>query len=86
MKTNFLIPALAFVSAIGMSFTTLGTNQASDYVLLPDNTWRAFPEVDCGQGNQPCQATVDGDGPFQVYDEQDTDMPKEGNGSLIILP
>ncbi len=84
---NFVIPALAFVSAIGMSFTTANTKeQASDYVLLPNDTWRAFSEVDCGQGEQACQAMVDGNGPFQVYDEQDTDTPKEGSGTLIIVP
>ncbi|MDN3594390.1 DUF6520 family protein [Zunongwangia endophytica] len=84
MKTKFLIPALAFVSAIGMSFTT-ANQQESDYIRV-DDQWEAIPEINCSPQSNDCRVVRGGEGPFDVYDTMDLNSKKEGDGSITVLP
>ncbi len=81
---NFLIPALAFVSAIGMSFTT-ANQQESDYIRV-DDQWEAIPEINCSPQSDDCLVTKGGEGPFVVYDTMDLNSEKEGDASITVLP
>ena len=78
---------LAFIFAIALSFafTNLDDEANNDYILR-NGQWETITEVDCGTGTQPCEVTVGGDGPFEVYDEKNLSTQKKGNGTLIILP
>ena len=80
MKFKSLLPALAFVSTIGMSFTTVNTKeQASDYIRV-NNSWLEIDEQNCSnQEDDPytCQVSTSVNGPtFDVYDEMDLDTRK----------
>ena len=70
MKTNFLIPALAFVSAIGMSFTTATQQDPMNDYIQRNGQWEQIQEVTCENGSEQCQVILDGEGPFTVYDEE----------------
>jgi len=85
MKSRKLIlPMMAFICAIGMSFATVGleADPLNDYIQK-DGEWEMIPEIDCGNGTQPCEAEVDGEGPFPVFDEQNPLSRKYGNGTVI---
>mgnify|MGYP003109646074 FL=1 len=86
-KLKLILPMLAFIFAIALSFafTNLDDEANNDYILR-NGQWEAITEVDCGTGTQPCEVTVGGDGPFEVYDEKNLSTQKKGNGTLIILP
>lgn len=83
MKTNFLIPILALIFSIGMSFTSLEKDsQANDYVLNNGN-WRAIPEQNCGEGEYTCQVKFGENGtPLDVYDEMDLTSIKESDSPI----
>ena len=69
MKTKFLIPVLAMIIGIGMSFTTaeLGEAQAYDYIR-ENNGWTRISEIDCGEiGPNNCEVLLDGN-VHEVYD------------------
>lgn len=77
MKTKILIPALAMIFAIGMSFTTLKmdgkekTDVQSDYVRN-NGSWLAIDEQDCPVGKYTCRVKFQENGsPYDVYDEMD---------------
>ena len=76
MKKLFLIPAMALLVVLGMSFTSLGSETgvqpevvASDYVIISGN-WEAIPEQDCNSGQYHCQVKFSENGQaYDVYDE-----------------
>lgn len=88
MKTKFLIPVLAAIFAIGMSFTPI--NSALDYVQLQDGSWEPIEEVNCGLDlNIKCRVQFGVGGPtYQVYDEMNLSTAKEGDRQdpIIINP
>lgn len=77
MKTKFLLPVLAMIFAIGMSFTTVNDTDANDYILLEDDSWRPIGEQPCTPGFHTCrvQDGVDGE-KYDVYDEMDQGTKK----------
>lgn len=89
MKTRkLMLPMMAFICAIGMSFATVGleADLMYDYIQT-DSGWEEIPELNCGEGIADCRALVDGEGPFLVYDEENNLLSlKSGNGNVIIVP
>lgn len=85
MKTKFLLPMLAMIVAVGMSFTTVKDNSDPD----TDYIWRngAFESLDmelnCGVGNLQCRVLKYGT-EHDVYDDDTFSSVKKGNGELII--
>ena len=86
-KLKMILPMLAFIFAIGLAFAfTNSDEEANKDYIQRNGQWEAITEVDCGTGTQPCEVTVGGDGPFDVYDEKNLSTKKKGDGTLIILP
>ena len=91
MKTKFLLPGLAMIFAIGMSFASVktGVTQDKDYVHLGGNSWQAVNEIDCGVGGEVCRVQFGEGGPiYDLYDEKDLDSRKISNqeAPFIINP
>lgn len=88
MKTKFLIPVLAAIFAIGMSFTTVKdvTNPSQDYILQNGNFMPVGSELNCGTGSKVCQVQFEQNGPvYDVYDAENTSTLKRGAGQIIRL-
>tara|TARA_B100000378_G_scaffold260542_1_gene241272 strand:- start:7400 stop:7660 length:261 start_codon:yes stop_codon:yes gene_type:complete len=83
MKSKFLIPLLAVIFTTAMSFTTARTaaDPNNDYVLT-NSGLITVSEVDCGSGAIPCEATVDGEGPYPIFDDQNMTNRKVGSGEV----
>ncbi|WP_209309946.1 DUF6520 family protein [Salinimicrobium oceani] len=72
MKTKFLLPMIAMIFAIGMSFATEKNDfiQAKDYIHLGGNNWQQIDEQPCNSGPRICQVQFGEGGPiYDVYDE-----------------
>ena len=83
MKTKFLLPMLAMIVAIGMSFASPKTNDpTTDYIWVDNSYEPIHMEItECGTGDLGCQIQF-GDGP--VYDLYDSPgVLKVGNGTLV---
>lgn len=88
MKTKFLLPVLAMIFAIGMSFTT--SNSANDpnmdYYSENGNLLPIGQELTCGSGSSICRVQFEENGPiYEVYDSKTPAVRKTGNGTLIKL-
>ena len=89
MKTKFLLPILAMIFAVGMSFTTVN-NSSEDYAtkyVRAGNMWYHI-DVECGQGLEDCEVifTEDPTGtPYQVYNTQNLNDPAKGNGEYKLI-
>ncbi|MCM4157614.1 DUF6520 family protein [Gramella sp. AN32] len=76
MKKLFLIPFMALLVVLGMSFTNFGSetdkepvNLASDYILVNGN-WQPIAEQDCTGEKYHCQVKFSENGQkYNVYDE-----------------
>ncbi len=87
MKTKFLLPGLAMIFAIGMSFGSdkLNADPDMDYVLT-ENGVVPIQEVDCGEGNTQCRGRFAPDGAlYDIYDDQALTIPKNGGSTIIDL-
>mgnify|MGYP003131732312 CR=1 FL=1 len=94
MKKLFLIPAMALLVVLGMSFTSLGSETevqpkavANDYILVNGN-WEAVPEQTCTGGDETCRVQFGEEGPiYDLYDEMDLDTLKEESvdGEPIVI-
>ena len=94
MKKLFLIPAMALLVVLGMSFTTLVSEtdpepnvQAQDYVLVNGN-WQAIPEQACTGGDATCRVQFGEEGPiYDLYDEMDVNTRKDDSvdGEPILI-
>lgn len=87
MKTNFFLPMLAFICAIGMLFATpnVEANPNLDYVETTNGV-RSVQEMDCGEGEVQCRVQFIKDGPiYDVYDDMNLQTPKLGGGQVIEL-
>ncbi|MGY5851128.1 DUF6520 family protein [Salegentibacter sp. F14] len=84
---NVMLPMMAILFAIGMSFATVGleVDPQNDYIQRNGN-WEALPEQECGQGTENCRVIVDGQGPFLLYDSQSLSSLKKSDGDIIIIP
>lgn len=82
MKTKFLLPVLAAIFAIGMSFTTLNSEaeQAVDYIRV-NNNWQEIPEINCGEGPRNCQVKMSDGSIHNVYDTQNLSSLKDTNST-----
>ena len=84
MKTNFLIPVVAMIFAIGMSFATPGqeTDPTQDYILHEGSFVPLGQEIDCGVGTLVCQVRLQNREIEEVYDAADPNSQKPGNGEI----
>lgn len=84
MKKKLLLPMMAFVCAIGLSFATERStaDAETDYIWLNGQFQSIGMEItECGSGEIGCTIQF-GDGP--VYDLYDSPgVLKEGNGTLV---
>lgn len=88
MKTKFLLPVLAMIVAIGMSFTTLdsASDPDTDYILQNGTFQRIGMELDCNPGSESCKVQFEPNGAIhEVYDAADPNTLKEGSGEVIRL-
>ena len=84
MKKLFLIPAMALLVVLGMSFTNVGgetdnepATLVNDYVLISGN-WQPIAEQDCSGGQYHCQVKFSENGQaYDVYDEMNVNTLKE---------
>lgn len=86
-KLKFLLPLLAFVMAIGMSFATvrLDFDPDNDYIRQ-GSSWHAIPEVTCNPQDDACLVRLQPNGQvYQVYDAPDLSTAKEGDGTVTDL-
>lgn len=88
MKTKFLLPVLAMIFAVGMSFTTVNANESavSGYILISPGNWEPV-QVDCN-GTSKCLVEFS-DEPgveYEVFATMSTLHPIEGSGRAITLP
>lgn len=87
MKTKFLLPVLAMIFAIGMSFTTLNsdTDPNMDYINTESGVV-PVQELNCGSGSLKCEARLTQGGKvYPVYDDANLSIRKTGNGEVIEL-
>ena len=84
MKTNFLIPVVAMIFAIGMSFATPGqeTDPTQDYILYKGSFVPLGQEIDCIPGDVVCQVRLPNGEIEEVYDAADPNSQKPGNGEI----
>lgn len=87
-KLKLILPMLAILFAIGLSFAFADMDaEANNDYILRNNQWEAIPEQDCGSGSLTCQVKVHGEGPFNVYDQENNLASlKKGNGTIKIIP
>lgn len=91
MKTKLLLPMMAIVFAIGLSFATENSSvdQANDYVNI-NGTWLAIPEQPCdekGQENCTIKFESPDNPPHLVYDEMDFGSAKKSvTAESVIIP
>ena len=83
MKKLFLIPAMALLVVLGMSFTSENPEpeikeQANDYLLI-NGRWEEIAEQSCTTtGPEDCQVQLGEDGPiYRVYDEMNVSSLKK---------
>lgn len=85
MRNYFLLPALAIIFAIGMSFAhnEKEHDPSTDYILVDGKFEPIDMEVDCGSGDETCRAQFELDGPiYEVYNAANPNSLKEGDGEV----
>lgn len=88
MKTKFLLPVLAMVFAIGMSFATGNqiSDPSTDYVLENGSFEALGMEIDCKPGEETCKVQIEQNGPiYEVYDAAHPNSAKPGTGRVYKL-
>ena len=87
MSTKFLLPVLAMIFAVGMSFTTLdkASDPNSDYILIEGSFEPLNMELNCGDGTVQCRVRLQDGSEHDVYDAPNPNKPKVGIGQVIIL-
>ncbi|MEZ4970789.1 MAG: DUF6520 family protein [Flavobacteriaceae bacterium] len=85
-KLKIILPMLAFIFAIALSFAFAGTNETTVqgyYEASPDN-WQPV-NVDC-EGSSDCKIRFLPDPTIhQVYATPDASQPLDGSGEIIDL-
>ena len=88
MKTKFLLPVMAMIFAIGMSFANVqkASSPSTDYVLQNGTYEPINMELNCGEGSQSCLVQFEPDGViYEVYDAANPYSLKLGSGDVIEL-
>ena len=69
MKTKFLLPGVAMLFAVGISFATVmpKAEQTLDYIRVNDS-WQEIPEIECGEGPRTCEVRLADGSKHPVYD------------------
>lgn len=91
-KLKMILPMLAFVLAIGVSFAYVGTTSEKDYytekfiLVEAPNGWAAI-DVECAPQNDECTVIFSGDpqSEYRVYNSKNLGDPAEGDGQSILL-
>ncbi|MBU2903478.1 hypothetical protein KO529_01670 [Arenibacter algicola] len=83
MKTKFLLPVLAIIFAVGMSFTTVNASLDTEaWIDLGDGTPFEINTIPCeGTGND-CQVIVQSlanPGPYTLYKDIELQDPYDAN-------
>jgi hypothetical protein len=82
MKTKFLLPVLAMIFAIGMSFTSVNSNKAvaTGFIETSPGNWEQV-DVDCPTGLNQCEMffSSDPDEIYSVYDAPAGNLIKTSN-------
>ncbi|MEQ8420636.1 MAG: DUF6520 family protein [Arenibacter algicola] len=83
MKSKFLLPVLAIIFAVGMSFTTVNTALDSDaWIDLGGGTPHKINTVPCEGTGEDCQVIVQSlqnPGPYTLYKDFDLQEPYDSN-------
>ncbi len=69
-RSKLILPLMAFICAIGMSFTTANSTilQSTGFVEIAEDDWLEV-QVDCGTGDLECQVKFSENGePYNVYE------------------
>ena len=84
MKSNFLLPMLAMIFAIGMSATEKVEIDASqDYYLTSSGTFMPIGrEINCVPDKDNCYVRLTNGEIREVYDAPDPNSKKEGDGTI----
>ena len=86
MKKKFLLPMMAFVFAIGMSFATEKStaDATSDWALTPNGPVEIAEITNCGNQDQiSCKAQLSPEGAFfPVYEDEGLSIPKMGGAEV----
>ena len=90
-KLKMILPMLAFILAIGMSFAFVKTSAEKDYYatkyILVDGGWATI-NVECDtQSDRDCMVKFS-DNPglvYEVYNSKNLNDPAEGNGQIITI-
>lgn len=84
MKTKVFLPMMAIICAIGMSFATANAgDQTKDYLYLGNGSWMEIDEIDCGSGDEICEAQLGENGPvYEVYDEENLNTRKDTDSEV----
>ena len=82
-----ILPMLAFVLAIGMSFAFVGATgenyYATKYIQVPGG-WATIT-IDCPDGDGECLVQFnDNPTPLNVYDSKSVSDPAEGNSTVEV--
>lgn len=83
MKTKFLVPVLAAIFAIGMSFTTekKQSDPSQDYYQQSNGVFMPLGrEIDCGNGNKTCIIELPDGQVYEVFDAPESSTLKKGDG------
>jgi len=86
-KLKLILPMLAFVFAIALSFAsvTLGADPEYDYIKIGDS-WEEIDAQECESGATSCQVRLaPGTPPLDVYDNENDAQPKPGDGTVFEL-
>ena len=86
-KLKLILPMLAFVFAIALSFAsvTLGADPEYDYIKIGDS-WEEIEALECNPGSTSCQVRLaPGATPLDVYDNENDAQPKPGDGTVFEL-
>lgn len=88
MKTNFLLPVMAMIFAIGMSFATIdkANDPTTDYILKDGIFEPIGMELKCNSGPETCEVQLEPTGTvYKVYDAADPNSLKPGDGNVTRL-
>ncbi|MBC8770545.1 hypothetical protein SAMN03080594_102365 [Arenibacter palladensis] len=91
-KLKLILPMLAFVFAIALSFAFANKSADKDiydtkYILVQAPNGWATIDVLCNPDNSDCtvEFSEEPGTEYRVYDEKDTSKPTEGDGQIIEL-
>ncbi|XCF04809.1 DUF6520 family protein [Tamlana crocina] len=91
-RLKLILPMLAFVLAIGMSFAFVETNAEKDYyatkfiLVEAPNGWATI-DVECNPQNDDCTVRFSEDPltEYTVYDSKNLNDEAEGDGQAVLI-